>query len=89
MTSLEVPSISAKTLQKRKRAIGVRIEKVAKKFCLDATELEHNLCSLSSSAAYKEGIVDLKVSYGMGWQRKGSGREYNSRSGQCFDRDRK
>ena len=49
--------------------------------CLDATKLEHNLCSLNSSAANKEGVVYLKAIYDMGLQRKGSGRAYNSRSG--------
>ena len=36
---------------------------------------------MNSSAATKEGVVDLKVSYDMGWERKGNGRAYNSRSG--------
>ena len=81
MASLEVPPVSARTLKKRERKIGVTIEKVAKKSCLDATELEQNLCSLNSSAANTEGLVDLKASYDMGWQRKGSGRAYKSRSG--------
>ena len=28
-----------------------------------------NLCSLNSSAATKEGVLDLKVSYDMGWKK--------------------
>ena len=79
MTSLEVPPVNARTLKKREREIGVTIEKVAKTSCLDATELEQNLCSLNSSAANKVGIVDLKASYDRGWQRRGSGRAQNSR----------
>ena len=59
MVSLEVPPVSARTLKKREREIGVTIEKVAKKSFLDATELEQNLCSLNSSAANEEGVVDL------------------------------
>ena len=81
MASSEVPPVNARTLKKREREIGVTIEKVAKKSFLDATELEQNLCSLNSSAANKEGVVDLKASYDMGWQRKGSDRAYNNRSG--------
>ena len=81
MASLEVPPVSARTLKNREREIGVTIEKVAKKSCLDIIELEQNLCSLNSSAADKESVVDLKAGYDMGWQRKGSGRAYNSRSG--------
>ena len=67
--------------QQEEREIGVTIEKVAKKSCLDETELEQNLCSLCTSAANKEVVVDLKANYDMGWQRKGSGRAYNSISG--------
>ena len=81
MASLEVPTVSVRTLKRREREIGVKMEKVAKKSCLDATELEQNLCSLNSRAANKEGVVDLKANYHIGWQRKGSDRAYNSRSG--------
>ena len=35
MASLEVLSVSARTLTKREREIGVTIEKVAKKSCLN------------------------------------------------------
>lgn len=56
-------------------------KKVAKAFCLDLTKLELNLCSSKSSAAIKEGAVDLEASYDIDWQRKSSGRAYNSRSG--------
>ena len=52
-----------------------------KKSCFVATELEQNLCSLNSHAANNEGAVDLETGYDMGWERKGSGRAYNSRSG--------
>ena len=67
-------------MKKRKREIRVTIERVATKSCQYTTELEQNLCSLNSSAGSKEGAVDLKASYDMGWQRKSSGRAYNSRS---------
>ena len=40
--------VSTRALKKREREIGVTIENVAKKYCLDATELEQNLCSLDS-----------------------------------------
>ena len=44
MASLNLPPVRAKTLKKREREIGVTIETEAKKSCLDATELEQNLC---------------------------------------------
>ena len=67
-------------MKESEREIGGAIEEVAKKSCLDATELEQNLCSLNSSAANKKGVADLKASYDIGWQRKGVGREHNNRS---------
>ena len=39
MASLELPPVSERTLKMREIEIGVTIEKVAKKSCLDATEL--------------------------------------------------
>ena len=69
---------------KERREIGVTIEKVGKRSCLDATELEKNLCRWNSSAANKEGVVDFKASYDMGWQRKSTGKAYNSSSGMLF-----
>ena len=64
--TLEIPPLSARTLKKKERQIRVTLEKVAKKSGLDVTELEQNLCSLNSTAASKEGVVDLKASYDMG-----------------------
>ena len=44
--------------------------------------MEQTLCSSNISAANnQEGVVDLKASYDLGWQRKGIGRAYISRSG--------
>ena len=81
MANLEVPPVSVKTLKKKEKEIRVTRGKFAKTSCLYANELEENLCSLNSSAANKEGVVDLKASYDTGRQGKGSGRAYNSRSG--------
>ena len=67
-------------MKESEREIGGGIEEVAKKSCLDLTELEQNLCSLNSSAANKKGVADLKASCDIGWQRKGVGREHNNRS---------
>ena len=40
---LEVPPVSTKTIKKRERKLGIKIEKNSKKSGLDATELEQNL----------------------------------------------
>ena len=73
--------VSARTSKKRK--INRRNKRKSYlKSCLNTTELEQILCSSNSSAANnQEGVVDLKASYDIGWQRKGIGRAYNSRSG--------
>ena len=78
---LEVPPVSTKTIKKREIKLGIKIEKNSKKSCLDATELEQNLCCLISIGANKEGAVSLKASCNMVWQRKGSARPYKRRSG--------
>ena len=39
---LEVPPVSTKTIKKRERKLGIKIEKNSKKSGLDATELEQN-----------------------------------------------
>ena len=80
MASLEAPPVSARTLKRSEREIAVT-EKVPKNSCLDTTQLGQNLCSLNSSEANKEVVVDLKASYGMGWQQKVSVRAYNNRRG--------
>ena len=81
MASLEGPSAIARTLKKWKQEIGVTIEKDTKNSFPNATELEQNLCSLNSSAANEEGIVDWKLVMTWVAKRKGSGRAYNSKSG--------
>ena len=79
MASLEVSQFMQEHW-KREKEIGVTIEKVAKKPYLDAADLEQNLCIWKSYAVNKEGIVDLKANYDIGWQIKGSERTCNSRS---------
>ena len=79
MTRLKLPPVSTRTLKKMEREIA--IEKVAETSCLDATELEQNLCTLNNSATNKEDVIYLKASSDLCWYKKGSGRTYNSKSG--------
>ena len=67
MASLEIPPVRARALKKREWQIGVTVEKLAKKPYLYTTELEQNLCSSNCSPTNKEGAVDLKASYDIGW----------------------
>ena len=80
LTSLNIPAVSSKTLKKHEHAVGVEIEKVAKKSC-EATiaterELEVQKRGLDVSDSDNVGIA---VSYDMGWQKRG--RAHNSLTG--------
>lgn len=56
--------------KKRNKEIHVTIEKVALKPFTDTNELEHTFCRSNSSVVIKEGIVDLKANYNVGFQMK-------------------
>lgn len=88
MANLEISPVITRALKKKEREIGVTIEKIAKKFCLNVTELKQNLCSSNSSAANKEGDADLKASYDMiSWEKVVV--HYITGQGWYFLRDRK
>nr|XP_006821803.1 PREDICTED: uncharacterized protein LOC102801212 [Saccoglossus kowalevskii] len=72
LASLNIPGIHHKTLKKREREAGVGIENVAKRLCVKALTEEQKLSS-------HENQVD--ISFDGAWQRRGSGKEYNSLSG--------
>ena len=75
--TLEIPPPNRKTLKRREREVGPVIEKFANETCKTALELE----TLLSKGDSQEGPVELTASYDMGWQRRSSGRAYNSKSG--------
>lgn len=77
LATLEVPPPARSTLKIREREVGPVIERVAEETCKKALELESCLTETDST----EGAVNLTASYDMGWQRRSSGRAYNSRSG--------
>ena len=74
---LDIPPPSRNCIKQREREVGPVFEKVANETCKSALELE---TVLSSSDGHL-GPVDITASYDMGWQRRSSGRAYNSRSG--------
>ena len=73
----------------KEREIGVTIEKVGKRSCLDATELEKNLCRWNSSAANKEGVVISKLVMTWVGKEKVLVKHITVAQGCCFDTDRK
>ena len=77
LATLQIPPPARTTLKIREREVGPAFERVAEKTCQNALQVESILTENDSS----EGPVDLTASYDMGWQRRSSGRAYNSRSG--------
>lgn len=77
LSTLEVPPPNHKILKRREREIGPAIERVADETCEKAMALE-GILTIKDNA---EGPVEATASYDMGWQRRSSGRAYNSRSG--------
>ena len=69
LTGLGVPPLSPCTIKKREREIGPMVEALAKESCKATKEKE---------IALSKGL-DLGIA--AGWQRRGSGRAYNSLSG--------
>ena len=74
-SSLDIHPPGRKTLKRRERKIGSVIEKVARASCEGAIEMEKELAGVNNDS----GIVEMTAGYDMGWQRRSSGRFYNSR----------
>ena len=70
LTGLGVPPLSPCTIKKREREIGPMVEALAKESCKATKEKE--------IALSKETGSGIAASYDAGWQRRGSGRTYNS-----------
>ncbi|XP_057335065.1 uncharacterized protein LOC130673868 [Microplitis mediator] len=84
---LNIPTVYHTLLKRYEREVGINIEKVAKDSCRDSVEIErnltiaHNSYSKSSELISDDDIVEITVSVDAGWQKKGSGRTYNSLTG--------
>ena len=86
LASLGVHPVHQKTFKKREREIGYHIEGLSKESC-QAALTEEGTFSLRSYSATSDSTqnplpIDIDVSYDAGWQRRGSGRSYNSLFGQ-------
>ena len=71
LSPIDVKCMTSKTYKSIERTVGTEIETEARSSCSDWLQTEVN-----SSA----GKNDLAISYDMGWQKRGNGR--NSRTGQ-------
>ncbi|XP_062603897.1 uncharacterized protein LOC134265692 isoform X2 [Saccostrea cucullata] len=79
LAELNLPTIHHKTLKEREREVGHIIEDIAEQSCNSAIQAEI-LCSESGDAS-NPSDVDIGVSSDGGWQKRGTGRNYNSLSG--------
>lgn len=79
LSSINLPAIGQNTLKAREREIGPAIEKVAVKSCEQALEVEKGYWRKGETE--QDLVVDIGVSYDMGWQKRGKG--HNNLTG-CF-----
>ena len=70
---MNIPTTCPKTLKRREREIGGKIEEKATESCEQAAKEEWSKTS--------EGEKGITVSYDMGWQKRGTGKSYNSLPG--------
>ena len=75
LSALEIPSPTSSMIKRREREMLGAIENVAKDSCNEAIVEEKRL------STGEDGKVAGHVKYDMGWQKRGSGRSYNSSTG--------
>lgn len=75
LSTLGLPSLTSRNYKKREREAGVAIESVAKRSCSWYTEKEKEL---SSKINEEKEVVEVGVSYDMGWRKRG--KSYDSSS---------
>ncbi|XP_062588873.1 uncharacterized protein LOC134250528, partial [Saccostrea cucullata] len=74
LSDLNIPPVSHTTLLARQRDVGIAFREMAKESTEKALQEEINLTKR------KTGSEDLTVSVDAGWQKRGSGRSYDSLS---------
>lgn len=77
LSSLNIPTVSTRTLQNRQNELGTVMEKVAED--TKRSSLHEEIQATLES----EGTDGLTVSVDAGWQKRGSGRSFDSLSGHC------
>ncbi|CAG2195608.1 unnamed protein product [Mytilus edulis] len=79
VTALNIPCISPNNLKAREREIGKTIEEYARSSCKKALEEEYLMNRTNEEDTELDKSLD--VSFDGGWQKRGSGRSYNSTTG--------
>ena len=78
--NVEIPPPTETTLKRREREIVPAIEEVANATCKAAAARENELTvsAEDSEVGSNENVIELTAGYDMVWQRRSSGRAYNS-----------
>ncbi|XP_053383432.1 uncharacterized protein LOC128549808 [Mercenaria mercenaria] len=71
LSAINIPPIDPKNLKRREEEIGLSIEQCAEEYCVS---LQEDIRSLKNDN-------EIRVPFDGPWQRRGSGRDYNSLSG--------
>ncbi|XP_046394798.1 uncharacterized protein LOC124163262 [Ischnura elegans] len=91
LATLNIPPVANSTWKRYERSVGPAVEETARESCQKAVE-EEKLLTLTSTPATtlseespmhgSDGAeVDIIASYDYGWQKRGNGRSYDSKSG--------
>ncbi|XP_043289283.1 uncharacterized protein [Venturia canescens] len=86
LSAADLPIFHPSTYKRYERKVGVAIESLAKTSCLENIKIEKELTiekeGLKNASDWTQNsIVELTISYDAGWQKRGSGRCYNSTTG--------
>ena len=77
LTTIGVPSLHHKTFKRREREVASAVHAIAEQSCTEALQQEANLSAVDES----DGLAQGTFKYAMCWQKRGSGRSYDSLSG--------
>lgn len=79
LTTMNIPPISRNTFKRREREVGLAVEQVAKRSCLNVVMKERDIEIKKGAVEDENGLIGLACSYDMGWQKRG--RAFNSLTG--------
>ncbi|XP_063446744.1 uncharacterized protein LOC134726274 [Mytilus trossulus] len=77
LSTLNIPPVSHRMFDQRQNEIGTILEEIAEKSMKEWTEKEKSMTKECS------GNDDITVAVDAGWQKRGSGRSYDSLTGHC------
>ncbi|CAG2217615.1 unnamed protein product [Mytilus edulis] len=77
LSTLNIPPVSHRMFDERQKEIGTVLEEIAEKSMKEWTEKEKSMTKECS------GNEDITVAVDAGWQKRGSGRSYDSLTGHC------